>query len=282
VSTVVVLGAGPLGAATADQLTRADVAQRVVLVDEVSSVAQGLALDIRQSGPVNGSTTVAEGTSDLAAVVGASAVVLADRHGKGEWHGDEGLARLAAVRTLSPRALVVCAGVAQADLVEALVRERGADRRWIVGSAPEALRSGATALVALEAGTSPRDVSLAVVGRPPALFVSWEGSSVRGSRTIDALSPPAIARLDKQIARAWPPRPLTLAAAAAAVVCHHLMRLPSGVCLFLVPPAERGPVVSGVAVPATLDSQGVRPVWPSLSPRDRVRLESLVPGGNLL
>jgi malate/lactate dehydrogenase len=258
-------------------MARADVARRVVLVDDASPVAQGLALDIRQAGPVNGASTIVEGTSDLGAVVGAAAVVVADRHGKGEWTGDDGLTRVAAIRTLNRHALVVCAGAAQADLIDAMVRERDADRRRLVGSAPEALRSAATALVALEADAASRDVLLAVVGRPPrSLFAAWDGASVGGSRALDVLAPPVVSRLDARLSAMWPPGPRALAAAAVGLVARVLTGAPGWSCVLLVPPADRGPRTRAVAVPAALTARGVEPRWAVLSPRDRVRLESVL------
>ncbi len=66
-----------------------------MLVDDAADVARGLALDIRQAGPIAGSSTAVEGTGDTGAVVGAGVVVVADRHGAGEWRGDDGLALVA-------------------------------------------------------------------------------------------------------------------------------------------------------------------------------------------
>lgn len=273
-STIVVLGAGPVGAAIAHQLVRDDAVRRVVLVDRAAAVAQGLALDIRQAGPVHGATAAAEGTSDLSAVMGAVAVVVADRHGDGEWQGDDALSLLTSVRAMNPRALLVCAGAAQAELIERMVHERDADARWLAGSAPEAARSAAAGLIALEASSGPGDVSVAMVGRPPrALFPAWDGASIGGSRAADVLPAPAVARLERQLT-AIAPGPLTLAAAAARVVRHRVRRTPGWVCAFLVP-ADRGPTTRGIAVPASIGADGVRPEWPVLSPRDRTRLETL-------
>lgn len=276
-STVVVLGAGPIGAAVAHQLVHDDSVRRVVLVDRAAAVAQGLALDVRQAAPVHGATAMAEGSSDISAVVGAAAVVVADRHGDGEWRGDEALSLLTSVRAMNPRALLLCAAAGQAELIEALVRERGFDPRWVAGSAPEAVRSAAAGLIALEASTAPGDVSVAVVGRPPrALFPAWDGAAIGGTRAADVLSPPVITRLERQMT-ALVPGPFTLAAAAARVVRYRVRRTPGWVCLFVVP-EERGATTRGVAVPAAIGVDGVRPEWPVLSPRDRTRLETMSQG----
>ena len=49
-------------------------------------------------------------------------------------------------------------------------------RARLIGSAPEALVSAITAIVAMEAGCSPREVMLTVLGAPP------PGSSCRGAK----------------------------------------------------------------------------------------------------
>jgi malate/lactate dehydrogenase len=279
VAILAVVGAGPLGAAITHQASAAAVARRVVLVDDAADVARGLALDIRQAGPIAGSSTAVEGTGDTGAVVGASVVVVADRYGKGEWRGDDGLALVARLRTFAPGALIVCAGAAQSDVVELFVRERDGDRRRIVGSAPEALRSALTALACLETGAAPADVSLAAIGRPPKeMFVPWEGAAIGGSRAADVLPAAVIARLDRQVPYLWPPGPLALAGAAVRVARLVLLRAPGWVNVFLVPPVTNDRQVRGVAVPAVVDDGALAPVWPVLAPRDRVRLESALAG----
>ena len=77
--TVVILGAGDIGGALARQLAALDLVSRIVIVDDLANVAAGKALDVAQSGPVDGYHTALSGTSDVAAVVGAVAMVIADR-----------------------------------------------------------------------------------------------------------------------------------------------------------------------------------------------------------
>ena len=88
VTSVVVLGAGELGAAVASAVAASGAAHRVTIVDDQVDVARGIALDVRQCGPVQGVETAVAGTADLAAVVGAAAVIVADRHAaRAEWKG---------------------------------------------------------------------------------------------------------------------------------------------------------------------------------------------------
>jgi malate dehydrogenase len=276
VTSVVVLGAGELGGEAARAVAAGGAAHRVTIVDEAGDIARGKALDIRQAGPVEGVDTAVIGCADLAAVVGAAAVILADRPGPpaGEWSGEDGLQLLARVRALNPGALVICAGASQLLLVERAVVEQGADRRRLFGSAPEALRAALVALTSLEAGCGPRDVSLAVLGRPPGgAFVPWTSAAIGGQRATDVLDPPAILRLDARLARLWPPGPITLAAAASRVVAMALTGRPGATCLFAVPERTGDHPTRGATLPAAFSPAGVRVTIPTLSPRDQVRLD---------
>src|SRR6185369_10618627 len=92
--TVCIIGAGELGGAVADALARRQRVARVLLVDDAGSIASGKALDIQQSGAIDGSPTRLEGTNDLTRVTGCAVCVLADRSGRPstEWQGDDALA----------------------------------------------------------------------------------------------------------------------------------------------------------------------------------------------
>lgn len=273
--SLVVVGAGPIGQAATQHAAAAALATRIVLVDPAADVARGVALDICQSGAVTGTSTIVEGTGDTGAVVGAGVVIVADRHAAGEWRGDDGLALVAGLRALNPRALIVCAGAAQDGVVERMVDERGDDRRRLAGSAPDALRAAMVALAALEAGTAPRDVTLMLVGRHgPDLFVAWEGASIGGARATDVLSPPVLSRLERQTALLWPPGPLGLGSAAAGVARLALTRTAGRRSLFVVPPEDGEGRPRGVTVPAAIVDGEVRVLWPALAPRERVRFES--------
>lgn len=275
-TSVVVLGAGELGGEVARAVAAGGAAHRVTIVDEADDVARGKALDIRQAGPVEGVETAVVGSADLAAVVGAAAVILADRPGprSAEWTGEDGLQLLARVRSLNPGALVVCAGASQLALVERAIIEQGADPRRLFGSASEALRAAMVALTSLEAGCGPRDVSLALLGRPPVgAFVPWTTGSIGGLRATDVLPPPALQRLDARLPRLWPPGPITLAAAASRVVGLALTGGPGSACLFAVPERTGDHPTRGAALPASISAVGVRVAIPTLSPRDWVRLD---------
>lgn len=282
--SIVIFGAGELGASLARQLAAADIAGRVFLVDEARSVAEGKALDIRQASPVDRYTTAVEGTDDPGVAVGADALVIADRvtapagASTSEWHGDAGVGLVQRLAPLNPRAMIVCAGASQLDLVERGVRELGLARERLVGSAPEGLRAAIVALTSLEAGCPPSEISLTVVGRPAGeIIVPWEDASIGGRRATDVLTPPAITRLDGRLARLWPPGPLTLASAATRLLCAAATRSSRSISAFVSVTREEGDRGRVAMLPIVVSGSSVTAVLrPTLSTRDRVRLDTVL------
>jgi malate dehydrogenase len=278
VTTAVIIGAGDLGGALARRLAAGDVVKTVVLVEETGSVAQGKALDIRQAGPVDGSSTTVTGSSSLEAIIGATFIVIADRsHAPGgEWQDDEAVGLMTRIARLNQTAPIVCAGARQLTLVVRSIREVGIERLRIFGSAPEALRSAVMGLTALEAGCAATDISLTVVGRPPnQIIVPWEDASIAGRRATAVLTPPALTRLDGRLPKLWPPGPMTLAAAAARAISSALTRTPRAISAFVAVTRDGSALQPVGMLPVRLSTRGVDEVLsPSLSSRDRVRMET--------
>jgi malate dehydrogenase len=278
VRAIVILGAGELGGALARQLAAADIAARVRLIDDAGRIAEGKALDIQQAAPIDGYSTTVEGTTDESAVIGADALVIADRATApgSEWQDDQGVALVRRVSRLNPSAMIVCAGARQLDVIDRATTEGGIARHRVVGSAPEALRAAIVSLTALEALCVPGDICLTVVGRPPhQTIVPWEDASIAGRPATDVLSPPAITRLDGRLPRLWPPGPLALAAAATTLLTAAATRRAQSISAFvsITARADARPVVG--MLPIIVDASGVKAVQaPTLSTRDRVRLES--------
>jgi malate dehydrogenase len=272
--SVAILGAGPIGAATARALAEGEVARRIVLVDATAGVAAGKALDIAQSGPIDGWDTRVSAATALEGALSPNLIVVADRHQEGEWIGEPALEMLR--RTIpAAECPVVFAGPAQHALMASVARELGVARARLVGSAPEALASAARALAALAARTSPADVLVSVVGVPGAFVCAWNESRVGGTGASAALSPQELARLDDRIRRSWPPGPYALGSAASAVARAILSGSPRRRTVFAVmdgSTASRGAVA---AVPATLSSIGVAALHvPELSPRERLAFDA--------
>ena len=277
-ATAVILGAGDIGGALARQLAAIDVVNRIVIVDDLANVAAGKALDVAQSAPVDRYHTVMSGTADVAAVVGAVAVIIADgaANPATEWKDEGGLALVKRVAGLNQRAPIICAGTSQSSLVERGVNELGISRMRLFGSAPEALRSAITAIVSLEAGAAPQDISLSVLGRPAQqIIVPWDEASIAGRSATEVLSAAQLARLDARIARLWPPGPYALGGAAARLVRTALTRAPRVHAALVAVTRDEGSPGRSAMMPVTLEPAGIATlVAPALSSRDRVRFET--------
>lgn len=277
-ATICILGAGELGGAVADALARAERVSRVVLIDAAGTVAAGKALDMQQTGAVAGFHTRLEGTDDVTRVAGCAACVVADRFGPpaSEWQDDEGLALLTRLRPYLDAAPLVFAGAAQAGLIAAAAREAHLPHRQLIGSAPEALASAITAIVAMEAGCSPAEVRLAVLGNPATgLMVPWSEASIGGLTIERVLAPVQLTRLEARAARLWPPGPYTLGLAAARVA-EAIVQSSRRTCSVLtVLGGEFGVRGKVAALPSLLDPGGIaRTRVPTLSTRERVLLET--------
>ena len=278
VATAVILGAGDIGGALARQLAAIDLVSRIVIVDDLANVAAGKALDVAQSAPVDGYHTSLSGTADVSAVVGAAVIIVADTAATPpvEWKDEAGLALIKRVAGLNQRAPVVCAGTSQAGLVERAVNELGVSRMRVFGSAPEALRSAAISMVALEAPAAPTDISLSVLGRAPQqIIMPWDEVSIAGRVATQVLSAAQLARLDARIARLWPPGPYALASAATKMIQTALMKTPRVHAALVAVTRDEGIPGRSAMMPVTLNPSGVATlVAPSLSTRDRVRFET--------
>src|SRR5205085_8330726 len=125
-------------------------------------------------------------------------VILADTaQPVAEWKDEPGLALIKRAAGLNQRAPIICAGTAQATVIERGVNEAGISRMRLFGSAPEALRSAITAIVALEAGAAAADISLSVLGRAPQqIIVPWDEAAIGGRCATQVLSAAQLASLD--------------------------------------------------------------------------------------
>ena len=277
-TSVCIVGAGELGGAVAHALAQRESAARVVLIDPAGPVAAGKALDIQQAGAVEGFHTQLSGTDDITRAAGCSLCVLADRNGtpSTEWSGDEGLAMLTRLAGYLGDAPILCAGASQAALLANAVGEGHLRRERLLGSAPEAFAAAVTAIVAMEARSSPADVKVAVLGVPPAGFVvAWSEASIGGYALERVLSQAQIARLEARVSRLWPPGPFALGQAAARVV-EALLTSSRRTCTVLsVLGGEFGVRGRVGAVPALLSPTGIAHVRvPTLHTRERVLLET--------
>lgn len=273
---VAIVGAGPLGGELAFVLARRGVAEAIVLVDENGRVAEGKALDIMQSAPIASFAARVSGSADLFVATGASIVVIADRTVGGEWQGDEGLRLLRRYCGPGRSSVVICAGASQRELVGRAVRELNADRTRILGTAPEGLAAGVRAVTALEADRSAKDVSLALLGVPPArVVIPWDDATIGGIAAARLLDETARRRVAARAAHLWPPGPFTLAAAAAKAVAAVCGASHESVCAFVAPDDALGLKARTGAATVVLGPGGIERVErPTLSVHDQVALDN--------
>jgi malate dehydrogenase len=273
---IAILGAGELGGALAHTLARRELAQTIRLIDGAGSVAAGKALDLMQAAPIESFSTRIVGSTDVSAMGGASLIVVADRAGQGEWHGDEGGVVLQQIARMGKGSVVICAGASQRELIERGVLELGFSRHRLFGSAPEALVSALRAMVALEVNGSVKDVALSVLGVPPGhTVVAWEDATIAGYSATRVLDEPARRRLAARVAPLWPPGPYSLASAAAEAAAAIAGRSRRMLSCFVAPDVDGGRKVRTAALPVSLDEEGIARVYdPPLSVNARVALDT--------
>ena len=269
---VAIVGSGALGGSIARKIALRGRVREIRLIDPEERIAQGKALDILQSSPIEGFSTHIIGTSSLAAVAGTAAIVLADEAGMGEYTGEAGLALLRRIAEMETSTPIVFAGATQRELMTRAARELHISRDRLVGSAPLALESALRSLAGLLLNGSGVEIGITVVGVPPdAAVVAWEEASISGQPLTSHLPAHEIAGLNARLPGLWPPGPYALSSAGSRVVeaiVHGSRRRLS--CFVVV--AQRGIVG---AMPVELGQDGIRRVVePILTGQERTRLEN--------
>jgi malate dehydrogenase len=175
---VAILGAGELGATFARRLAEREGARQIVLVDANEGKARGKALDLLQSGPVEGYDTEVIGAASLPE--GCDVVVAADPP---ELEGRSSRDARSWVADVAPRlgrAPFLVAGEHGPTLVDAAVRA-GVPRERALGSAPVAWTAALRRSLSRETGAIAADLGLAVLGLPPEhVVVPGRGLTVSG------------------------------------------------------------------------------------------------------
>jgi malate dehydrogenase len=274
-TTICILGAGELGAATAHALARGERVARVLLVDAAAGVAAGKALDLQQAGAIEGCHVRLHGTDDPTRAAGCAAIVVADRHPAKEWAGEDGLGLLTRLAPYVGDTPLVFAGAEQTGLLVSAGREAGYGRERLIGSAPEAFASAIRAMVAMEAGGSPADVNLTALGVPGRFVVPWSEASIGGHALERVLTQVQIARLEGRAARLWPPGPFALGEAAARAVEGIVCSARRTFNVLTVLGGEFGVRNRAGTLPALLSTAGISHTRvPALNTRERVQVET--------
>jgi hypothetical protein len=215
---IAVIGAGSVGSALAQKLALRGRVSEVRLIDPEGRVADGKALDIRQSSPIEQFSARVSSAAAIAAAAGADAIVLADLVMSGEISGEAGLALLRHLTQLDTAAPILFAGGGQRELMTRGIEELHIAARRLIGSAPLALESSVRAVAAALLDASPADLSIGVAGVPPRdAVIGWDAATAFRQPIAAALAPHHIASISSRLPALWPPAPYTLASAASRV-----------------------------------------------------------------
>jgi malate dehydrogenase len=275
-SFIAIVGAGAIGGALAQRLASRGRVREVRLIDDQGGVAQGKALDIQQSGAVDGFTTTLTAATAIGAAAGAAAVVIADASaGDAEHTGEAGLALVKRLAAIESRAPLIFAGNDQRSLIVRAASELHVAPKRLIGSAPAALESAVRALAALDADGSAAEMQLRVVGVPPgAAVIAWEEATASGQPISSLIPPHRLAAIAARLPRLWPLGPLALASAAArvaeAAANGSRRRYSCFVCV-----SEGEMPVAVLAMPVEIGRTGVaRVLRPSLTRQEQTLLDN--------
>jgi malate dehydrogenase len=272
VRTVAILGCGDLAATLARRLAEAGTARRVLLVDEDVGRARGKALDILQSGPVEGFDVHLEGTSDLAAAGRVDVLVVADTAELPEGTIRPSPAFVEKLR-LSPAGTVVIAAAHPCALVEDLAAA-GLPRERVLGSSPVAQAGALRRHLAELLEVEPRELSATVIGVPPHALLAPQSAAILGGAPVSARHPSALRQALAAVSRRAP-GPVALAAAAARVIRALGGSRASVLPVVTALDGEYGQRGVALAVPARLRDGRVEGVLDvPLEPVERIALEN--------
>ena len=170
---ITVIGAGHVGATTAQRIAEKELANRVVLVDIVEGIPQGKALDQWESAPVEGFDTRMTGTNDYEETAGSDLVVItAGIPRKPGMSRDDLLSTNAKiVRSVteeavrhSPEAILVVVSNPLDVMCSVALKTSGFEPRRVVGMAGILDTARYRAFIAEELNVSVRDIQAIVLG----------------------------------------------------------------------------------------------------------------------
>jgi malate dehydrogenase len=206
---VTVIGAGHVGATTAQRIAEAGLAD-VVLVDIVEGLPQGKGLDLAEAAPVVGHDAAVSGTNDYAATAGSDIIVvtsgLARQPGMSR---DDLMARNAGIvasvvgqsAPLSPEAVIIVVTNPLDAMCHVAMRTSGFPRERVIGMAGVLDSARFRTFIAAELGVSVADTSAFVLGGHGDTMVPLPRySTVAGVPITELLSPDRIAALVERTA----------------------------------------------------------------------------------
>jgi malate dehydrogenase len=170
---VTIVGAGNVGAVTAQRIATLELAREVVIVDVVEGIPQGKALDIYQGAPLVESDTRVFGSNTYELSAGSDLVIItAGLTRRPGMTRDDLLLRNAytmqevtrAVVKHSPNCILIPVSNPLDEMTYVALRASGFDRNRVIGMAGVLDSSRLRAFIALELGVAVEDVSAIVLG----------------------------------------------------------------------------------------------------------------------
>lgn len=168
-----VIGAGNVGAVTAQRAMNLELASEIVIVDVVDGIAQGKALDMAEAAPLVRSDCRMIGTTDYAATAGSDIVVItAGISRRPGMTRDDLLAKNAEivrnvtrnVTRLSPDSILIIVSSPLEEMTYVALQASGFERNRVIGMAGVLDASRLRTFIAMELDVAVEDVEATVLG----------------------------------------------------------------------------------------------------------------------
>ena len=173
VEKITVVGAGHVGATTAQGLALKDLARHVVLIDILEGVPQGKGLDQWESAPIEGFDTRVVGTNDYADTAGSQIVIVTAGIARKPGMSRDDLLKTNAkivgevsenIRKHSPDAIVIMISNPLDVMAYVCMEKTGFPRERVVGMAGVLDTARYRSFIALELDVSVEDIQALVLG----------------------------------------------------------------------------------------------------------------------
>lgn len=170
---VTIVGAGNVGAVTAQRVMNLELATEVVIIDVVDGIAQGKALDIYEAAPLVRSDCRVIGTTDYEATAGSQIVVItAGISRRPGMTRDDLMARNAeivrdvtnSITRLSPDCIMIVVSTPLEEMTYVALKASGFERHRVIGMSGVLDASRLRTFIAMELNVAVEDVEATVLG----------------------------------------------------------------------------------------------------------------------
>jgi len=196
---ITIVGAGNVGATTAQRLSSFELASEVVIVDVVPGIARGKAMDIYQAAPLVESDCRVIGTTDYDSTAGSSiAVITAGWSRRPGMSRDDLLAKNAdivtgVVRSIverSPDCVVIVVSSPIDEMTWVAQRASGLDRSRVIGMSGVLDAARLRTFIAMELNVAVEDVEATVIGGHGELMIPMLRYATVAGVPVTQLLPP--------------------------------------------------------------------------------------------